>query len=92
MDISQYVLLGAVIVGVTELINRARGRDWWVVTSIVTAAVIGGLFGHFHYYPDLDTVEGIAAGFGAAGALKGISAVGQKSVPKPSDVIVRDGQ
>lgn len=89
MDVSQYVLLGAVIVGVTELINRVRGKDWWVVATIVTAGIVGGLFGFFHYYPDLDTVEGISAGFGAAGALKGISSFGNKSVPAPSSLTER---
>lgn len=87
MDFTQYVLLGAVIVGVTELINRLRAKDYWVVVTILTAAVIGGLFGYFGYYPDLDTVEGIAAGFGASGALKALSTVTNKSTPKPSEVL-----
>lgn len=89
MDVSQYVLLGAIIVGVTELLNRLRARDFWVVATIVTAAVVGALFGALHYYPDLDVVEGIAAGFGAAGALKTVSMLGQKSTPAPSSITER---
>jgi hypothetical protein len=84
MDISQYVLLGAVIAGVTEFITRLRGRDFWVAATILIAAIIGGLFGFFHYYPDFDVVQGIAAGFGASGALTAIGHVGNKSVATPS--------
>lgn len=87
MEFSQYVLLAAVIAGVTELLNRIRGKDWWVVATIVSAAVVGGLFGYFNYYPDLDVVEGIAAGFGASGALKALASVGNKSTPEPSSVV-----
>lgn len=86
MDVTQYVLLGAVIAGVTELISRLRAKDLWVAGTIVVAAIIGGLFGAFHYYPDLDVVEGIAVGFGAAGALTAIGSVGNKSRPAPSDL------
>lgn len=87
MEITQYVLLGAVIAGITELITRLRARDFWVVLTIVCAAVVGGLFGAFEYYPDLDVVEGIAAGFGAAGALKAIGTFGNKSTPAPSSAV-----
>lgn len=89
MDFSQYVLLGFVIAGVTELLNRIRAKDYWTTATIITAAIIGGLFGFFNYYPTLDLVEGIAAGFGASGALKAISMVGNKSTPAPSKVLVK---
>lgn len=90
MDFSAYVLLLAIIAGVTELITRLRAKDFWVAVTIVTAAVIGGLFGWTHYYPDLDVVSGIAAGFGASGALTAISIVGKRSSPTPSeDTVVK---
>lgn len=87
MDFTQYVLLGAVIAGVTELISRVRAKDWWVAGTIVTAAVVGGLFGYFNYYPDLDTVEGISAGFGLSGALSAVGMIGNRSKAAPSDLI-----
>lgn len=79
MDLTQYVLLAAVIAGVTELISRVRARDYWVVATILTAAIVGGLFGVAGYYPDLDVVEGVAAGFAAAGSIKVLSSISNKS-------------
>lgn len=87
MDFTQYVLLAAIIVGVTELINRLRARDYWVAATIVCAAIIGGIFGLLHYYPGLDLVKGIAAGFGASGALKAVGTFGNKSTPAPSNIV-----
>lgn len=89
MDYTQYVLLGAVIAGVTELLNRLRGRDFWVVATIACAAVIGGAFGWSGYYPDLDTVEGVVAGFGVSGALTFVGSLGHKSAARPSGVFNR---
>lgn len=89
MDFTQYVLLGAVIAGVTELLNRLRARDYWVAATIVCAAVIGGLFGYFHYYASMDTIQGVAAGFGASGALKAIGSLGNKSTATPSTLTTR---
>lgn len=84
MDFTQYVLLAAVIAGVTELFSRARASDWWVVATILTSGAVGAVFGHFEIggLPDLAT--GIAAGFGASGALKAVASVGRKSDPAPS--------
>ncbi len=88
MDFTQYVLLAAVIAGVTELLNRLRARDYWVAASIFTAAFIGGLFGLFAV-EGLNVVTGIAAGFGASGALKVIGSVGRKSEPAPSTLVTK---
>ena len=88
MDFTQYVLLAAVIAGVTELFNRARAKDWWVVATIATSALIGGVFGYFNL-EGLTVVTGIAAGFGASGALKLVGSVGRKSDPQPSTVLER---
>jgi len=81
MDFTQYVLLGAVIAGVVELITRVRARDWWVVLTIFSSALIGGLFGLSGYYPDLDVVEGIIAGLGTSGAIAAISISRSKATP-----------
>ncbi len=84
MDFSQYVLLAAVIAGVTELLNRLRAADYWVVASIVTAGAVGGVFGALSIGGLPDVATGIAAGFGASGALKAVASVGRKSDPAPS--------
>ncbi len=89
MDFTQYVLLAAVIAGVTELLSRARAKDWWVVATILTAGLVGGVFGHFGISNLPDIATGIAAGFGAAGALKAVSSVGNKSEPAPSTVLTK---
>lgn len=88
MDVSQYVLLAAVIAGVTELLNRLRAKDYWVAATIVTSAAIGALFGAFNV-ESLTVVTGLAAGFGASGALKLVGSVGQKSTPAPSTLTER---
>lgn len=88
MDFTSYVLLAAVIAGVTELISRARAKDWWVVATIATSALIGGVFGYFNV-EGLTIVTGIAAGFGASGALKAVSSVGKKSEPAPSTLVTK---
>lgn len=78
MDITQYVLLAAVIAGATELITQLRARDYWKAVTIVVSASIGGLFGLIGYYPHLDVLEGIAAGFGASGAITAVSHLGSR--------------
>jgi hypothetical protein len=83
MDISQYVLLAAVIAGITELLNRLRGKDYWVAATVGTAAVVGGLFGLFGV-EGLNLVTGIAAGFGVSGSFSAIGMVRGKSAPTPS--------
>jgi hypothetical protein len=85
LDFTQYVILAATIAGVVELITRVRAKDWWAVVTIVSAAFVGFLFGLFHYYPDLDAVEGMVAGVSVSGV---ISAIGfKRSTPAPSDPI-----
>jgi beta-phosphoglucomutase-like phosphatase (HAD superfamily) len=88
MDITQYVLLAAVIAGVTEFLNRLRAKDYWVATTVATSAVIGGLFGAFGV-EGLTLVSGIAAGFGVSGSFSAIGMVRGKSAPAPSDPIVK---
>lgn len=89
MDVAQYVLLGAVVAGVTEMLNRIRARDYWVAGTVGTAAIIGGLFGLFGV-EGLNLVTGIAAGFGVSGAFSAIGMVRGKSAPQPSTLVGRD--
>lgn len=86
MDLAQYVLLGMVIAGATELLNRLRARDYWVVATIVTSGLIGALFG-FGGVEGLTPVTGLAAGLGVSGAIKTLSIFGQKSQPTESKVL-----
>lgn len=73
-----YILLGAVITGITELLSRLRAADYWTAVTIGCAAIVGGLFGLGHV-EGLNLISGIAAGFGASGALTGVSLIGQHS-------------
>lgn len=88
MDITQYVLLAAVIAGVTELLNRLRAKDYWTAATIATAAAIGGLFGAFGV-EGLTLITGIAAGFGTSGSLSALGIVGKRSTPAPSEPLTK---
>jgi hypothetical protein len=81
---AQLALLGAVIVGITELLNRLRAQDYWVVATITCSAVVGGFVG---LYYGVDFITGLVAGLAASGTLKTLSSFGNKSVPEPSSVI-----
>lgn len=83
---AQLALLGAIIVGITELISRLRAKDKWVAATITCSALVGGLLA---LYYKVDFVSGLAAGFGASGFVKTISAFGNKSTAAPSDLVVK---
>lgn len=85
MDFSQYILLTATVIGVVELITRLRAKDYWAVATIVSAAVVGALFGAFHYYPGLDIVKGLNAGVGATGLVTLLGFA--RSTPSPSTIV-----
>ncbi len=88
MDITQYILLAAVIAGATEMINRVRAKDYWVATTVATSAVIGALFGAFGL-EGLNLVTGLAAGFGVSGSFSAIGMVRGKSAPAPSTPLTK---
>lgn len=88
MDISQYVLLAAVIAGVTEMLNRVRAKDYWVATTVATSALIGAVFG-LAGVEGLNVVTGLAAGFGVSGSFSAIGMVRGKSAPAPSDAVTK---
>lgn len=80
----QLLVLGSVIAGITELLTRLRAKDMWVVATIATAALVGGLVA---LYFKADFLDGVVAGFGASGALKALGSIGNKSTPAPSKVV-----
>lgn len=86
LDITSFVLLGTVIAGITELLNRLRAGDYWVVASIATSAIIGGIFGYFQIEAT-SIVQGIAVGFAISGTMALVGSVGKKSTPQRSDVL-----
>jgi hypothetical protein len=88
-----YALMGVVIAGVTEMLNRARARDWWVVATIASAGIIGALFGWAQIDGLTSAVQGLATGFGTSGFISVAHAFGSaKSTPAPSAVIDTTGQ
>lgn len=86
MDLTQYVLLAAVIAGITELLNRLRGKDYWTAATVATAAATGAAFGFFGV-EGLTVVTGLAAGFGTSGSLSALGIIGKRSTPAPSTVL-----
>lgn len=81
---TQVGLLGLVVAGATEFINRLRAKDVWVAATIFTAALLGGLIG-WHY--GVDFIDGVAAGLGTSGAFSFVGAFGKKSTPAPSNLV-----
>lgn len=86
LSATQVALLGAVIGGATEFLNRLRAKDLWVATTIATAALLGGLIG-MHY--GVDFIDGVAAGLGTSGAFSFVGMFKGKSTPAPSKVLVQ---
>lgn len=84
LSTQQLVLLGLLITGIVELLNRLRAKDLWVVATILSAALVGGLVA---LYYDTDFVTGLTAGLSASGLLKTVGSIGNKSVPAPSKVL-----
>lgn len=82
----QLGFLVTLIMGVTELFNRLRARDFWVAGSIISSAVIGGLVG---LYYGVDIIGGVTAGLSASGLLKGLSSFGNKSTAAPSRLLAK---
>ena len=89
MDFSEYVLLGLLLAGITELLNRLRAKDYWVAASIVTCVTVGAICGALKLFGVPSTEVGILVGFGTSGALKAIGSVGQKSTPAPSNLTTK---
>lgn len=82
MDFSQFILLGAVIVGINQLMAHLRGADYWGAATVALAAVTGLLFGLFGV-EGLSPLMGLAAGFGAAG---GVTVAGKLSASSTATI------
>lgn len=68
MDVSTYVLLGTVIVGVNQAVAHLRASDWWGFVTVLLAGLTGLIFGAFGV-EGLTVWTGVAAGFGSAGTV-----------------------
>lgn len=86
LSTEQLVLLSLLITGIVELFNRLRAKDYWVVATILTSALVGGLVAMYY---KVDFVSGVAAGLSASGLLKTLSVFGNKTTPAPSTVLNR---
>lgn len=87
LDLGQYLLLGTVIAGITELLTRLRARDYWVALTIAISAATGALFGFFGIENIPSVVHGAAIGFGLSGSMTILGHFGNKSVAKPTDLV-----
>ena len=86
LTVTQIALLGFLVAGATELISRIRAYDWWVATTILTSAILGGLIG-MHY--GVDFLDGITVGLAASGAIRLVGSFGRSSTPSPSNVVAQ---
>lgn len=76
---SAVVFIGAVIVGVTELLKRVHLKDYLGAAMVVLAALVGALVGLFDTQIGLTNItvaQGIMAGFAAAGVYQVAKQVG----------------
>jgi hypothetical protein len=90
MDLTQFVLLSAVLVGVNQLIRLARAKDWWGVVTVLSAALVGAVFGALGL-EGLDVVHGLAVGFGSVGSMTALSHFGSGNTVTPnSDPVVKE--
>lgn len=74
------IIAVGLIAGIVELINRLRGKDYWVVITILAAGAVGGVLGGFGYFvPNI--IEGIAFGFATSGFVTIAGAIKSAVVP-----------
>lgn len=76
------LLLGAMVVGATELIKRLFDRDFKAATIITVSAVVGGLSGLF-LFADLGFALGLVVGLASSGVITSLQkfGTGTNSVP-----------
>lgn len=76
---SAIVFIGAVIIGVTQLIRLIRDKNYDGAVLILVAALIGALVGVFDIelgLTNISVAQGIMAGFGAAGTVTTAEKIG----------------
>jgi len=78
LDLTQFVLLAAVLIGVNQLIKTLRAKDFWGAVTILSAALVGAIFGLLGI-EGISVVQGIALGFGSVGTLTTATKLGQTS-------------
>ena len=78
LDLTQFALLAAVLVGVNQFIKTLRAKDYWGAVTIISAATVGAVFGLLGL-EGLSVVQGVALGFGSVGTLTTASKLGQTS-------------
>lgn len=78
LDLTQFVLLAAVLIGVNQLIKTLRAKDFWGAVTILSAALVGAIFGLLGI-EGISVVQGIALGFGSVGTLTTTTKLGQTS-------------
>lgn len=79
MEITGVILIGAVVVGVTELVKRLKAGDKDGAFHIGLAVVVGALVGLLDTQigvADITVAQGILAGFAAAGTYQVARQVG----------------
>ncbi len=86
LNLQQLAVLGFLIAGIVEVTVRARAKDWWVVVTILSSAVVGGFVA---VYYSVDFLAGVTAGLSMSGFLKTLNSFGNKSTPAPSKAIVQ---
>ncbi len=84
MDVSDYGiaagLLTLFVIGGTELVKQAYAKNWKAVTTIVVAALIGGIGGAF-LLPVIGFAPGLAIGLSGSGLITGVQKIGQGTTP-----------
>lgn len=84
----------ALIAGTNEFVTRLRGKDYWTATTILCAAVVGALLGHFdplglatQFSVDVNWAVGAATGLATSGLITIVGSVGNKSTTRPSGIL-----
>lgn len=69
-QVSAIIFIGAVIIGVTQLLKLLNAKDYQGAAVIAAAAVVGALVGIVDVnigLADITVAQGLLAGFGAVG-------------------------
>lgn len=73
------VLLYGSIAGIVELLTRLRAKDYWTAATIISAALVGALYGYLGVDELNGIIDGMVSGFGVAGLIAGVGSAIDKS-------------